>query len=65
MHADVGYAASAFEAGASGFVLKHSAPQELITALRDAMRGRTYVTPIIAGDLIASYSTGRTAIRKN
>jgi DNA-binding NarL/FixJ family response regulator len=54
MHADVGYAASAFEAGASGFVLKHSAPQELITALRDAMRGHTYVTPIIAGDLIAS-----------
>ena len=30
MHADVGYAAGAFEAGASGFVLKHSAPQELI-----------------------------------
>jgi DNA-binding NarL/FixJ family response regulator len=58
MHADVGYAASAFEAGASGFVLKHSAPQELITALRDAMRGRTYVTPIIAGDLIASIRQG-------
>jgi DNA-binding NarL/FixJ family response regulator len=58
MHADVGYAASAFEAGASGFVLKHSAPQELITALRDAMQGRTYVTPIIAGDLIASIRQG-------
>jgi len=58
MHADVGYAAGAFEAGASGFVLKHSAPQELITALRDAMRGRTYVTPLIAGDLIASYRHG-------
>jgi DNA-binding NarL/FixJ family response regulator len=58
MHADVGYAASAFEAGASGFVLKHSAPQELITALRDAMLGRTYVTPIIAGDLIASFRQG-------
>jgi DNA-binding NarL/FixJ family response regulator len=58
MHADAGYAASAFEAGASGFVLKHSAPQELITALRDAMRGRTYVTPIIAGDLIASFRQG-------
>ena len=58
MHADAGYAASAFEAGASGFVLKHSAPQELITALRDAMLGRTYVTPIIAGDLIASFRQG-------
>ena len=65
MHADVGYAAGAFEAGASGFVLKHSAPQELITALRDAMRGRTYVTPIIAGDLIAFYHKGVETIRKN
>jgi DNA-binding NarL/FixJ family response regulator len=58
MHADAGYAASAFEAGASGFVLKHSAPRELITAIRDAMQGRTYVTPLIAGDLIASYRQG-------
>jgi len=59
MHADAGYAASAFEAGASGFVLKHSAPRELITAIRDAMQGRTYVTPLIAGDLIDSYQNGR------
>jgi len=59
MHADAGYAASAFEAGASGFVLKHSAPQELITALREAVWGRTYVTPIIAGDLIDSIRQGR------
>jgi DNA-binding NarL/FixJ family response regulator len=58
MHADVTYAASAFKAGASGFVLKHSATQELITALREAMQGRTYVTPIIAGDLIASFRQG-------
>jgi len=55
MHADVSYAAEAFNAGATGFVLKHSAPQELITAIREAMQGRTYVTPIIAGDLIDSY----------
>jgi DNA-binding NarL/FixJ family response regulator len=58
MHADVSYASGAFEAGASGFVLKHSAPQELITAIREAMHGRTYVTPLIAGDLIGSYQKG-------
>jgi DNA-binding NarL/FixJ family response regulator len=58
MHSDVSYAANAFEAGASGFVLKHSAPQELITAIREAIIGRTYVTPMIAGDLIASYQKG-------
>ncbi|MCU0578114.1 MAG: response regulator transcription factor [Desulfobacterota bacterium] len=55
MHPDVTYAAGAFEAGASGFVLKHSASTELITALREALQGRTYVTPLIAGDLIRTY----------
>jgi DNA-binding NarL/FixJ family response regulator len=58
MHADVSYAAGAFDAGASGFVLKHAAPQELITAIREAMQGRTYITPMIAGDLIDSYQKG-------
>lgn len=56
MHPDVSYAARAFEAGASGYVLKHSAPSELITAIREAIRGRTYVTPMIAGELIDSLS---------
>lgn len=55
MHADVSYASGAFDAGASGFVLKHSAPQELIAAIRAALQGRTYVTPMIAGELISSY----------
>jgi DNA-binding NarL/FixJ family response regulator len=55
MHRDVAYARRALEAGASGFVLKHSAPAELATAIRDALDGRTYVTPLIAGELLRSY----------
>jgi DNA-binding NarL/FixJ family response regulator len=55
MHSEASYAAGGFDAGASGFVLKHSAPQELITAIREAVQGRTYVTPLIAGELISSY----------
>lgn len=51
MHPDVEYAASALEAGASGFVLKHSAPAELVEAIRSALNGRTYVTPIISDKL--------------
>ena len=58
MHPDATYAANAFEAGASGFVLKHSAPSELITAIHEATKGRTYVTPLIAGDLIRTYQEG-------
>jgi DNA-binding NarL/FixJ family response regulator len=55
MHSEANYAAGGFDAGASGFVLKHSAPQELITAIHEALQGRTYVTPLIAGELISSY----------
>jgi DNA-binding NarL/FixJ family response regulator len=58
MHPDVTYASSAFEAGASGYVLKHSAPSELQTAIREALLGRTFVTPMIAGELMKSYRTG-------
>lgn len=55
MHPEVAYARSGFEAGASGYVLKHSAPDELITAVREALEGRTYVTPLIAGGLLRAY----------
>jgi DNA-binding NarL/FixJ family response regulator len=58
MHPDATYAANAFEVGASGFVLKHSASSELIIAIHEAMKGRTYVTPLIAGDLIRTYQEG-------
>ena len=52
MHPDVTYATRAFEAGASGYVLKHSAASELLTAIREALKGRLYVTPIIAKDVL-------------
>jgi DNA-binding NarL/FixJ family response regulator len=51
MHPDVTYAVSALEAGASGYVLKHSAPSELITAINSVLAGRQYVTPLIAEGL--------------
>ena len=51
MHQDVAYARRALEAGALGFVLKHSAPAELITAIRAALKGQTYVTPALAGEV--------------
>lgn len=51
MHPDVSYAARALASGASGFVLKHSAPGELLTAVGEALGGRTYVTPRVASEL--------------
>jgi DNA-binding NarL/FixJ family response regulator len=58
MHHDATYAARAFENGAAGFVLKHSAPSELVTAIHEALAGRTYVTPLIAKDLLQVYRDG-------
>lgn len=45
MHADVTSATRAIEAGASGYVLKHAASDELLTAIREALAGRTFVSP--------------------
>jgi DNA-binding NarL/FixJ family response regulator len=58
MHRDVAYARRTLEAGAAGFVLKHSVASELVTAVRQALQGRTYVTPMIAGELLQSYREG-------
>jgi DNA-binding NarL/FixJ family response regulator len=52
MHEDATYATAAFQAGASGYVLKRSAPAEIITAVREAVRGRNYVSPLVDGDLV-------------
>jgi DNA-binding NarL/FixJ family response regulator len=41
-------AAEAFRRKASGYVLKDSAASELTTAIRQALRGKTYVSPQIA-----------------
>jgi DNA-binding NarL/FixJ family response regulator len=54
MHSDVAYARRALEAGALGFVLKHSASSELILAVKAALAGRTFITPALAGDVLES-----------
>lgn len=47
MHPDVVYATRALEAGASAYVLKHSAPDELIDAIRTALRGGQFVSEVL------------------
>ena len=58
MHRDVTFARRALEAGASGFVLKHSAPVELVTAIRAALEGGTYLTPQLAGEVLDAMQRG-------
>ena len=54
MHGDVDFATEAFRAGASGYLLKHSAAEELSTAIREALQGRVYITPLIAKGVLSS-----------
>jgi DNA-binding NarL/FixJ family response regulator len=49
MHPDLTYATRALEAGASGYVLKHSASDELVAAIREALRGGTYISQMLRG----------------
>jgi DNA-binding NarL/FixJ family response regulator len=53
MHLDATYARRALAAGALGFVLKHSAVEELVLALRSALAGQIFVTPLLGGDVLA------------
>lgn len=46
-------AAEAFRRGASAFVLKQSAAEELRQAVRDVLKGQTYLSPLIAGETVA------------
>lgn len=48
MHADPIYADEAIASGASGYVLKMAAPEELRFAIAQALDGKVYVTPRLA-----------------
>jgi DNA-binding NarL/FixJ family response regulator len=54
MHADAQLATEACRAGAAGYVLKQSAGEELIAAIQEVLQGRTYLTPLITKEVIAS-----------
>ena len=59
MHASVEFAVQAFRLGASGYVLKHDASDELLRAMRDVLNGRFYVTPGIAKDVMMALMEGQ------
>jgi len=47
----------AMRAGASAFLLKHSAGEELLTAVRQALEGRVYLTPALTKEVIERMTT--------
>jgi two-component system invasion response regulator UvrY len=57
MHGDDEYAVRAVRSGASAYVTKESAPEELITAVRKVMGGGRYMTPALAEKVAFSYAS--------
>ena len=52
MHHDADVAADAIRGGASGFLLKESAGDELLNAVRHALSGHVYITPAVTKDVM-------------
>ena len=55
MSHDPDLAAEAFRLGASGYLLKNSAGAELVRAIREVVRGGSYVTPLMTQDMVGSF----------
>lgn len=56
MHEDADYAIEALNEGALGYVVKHAASSELLSALEEALNGRMFVTPRVAKDVFSTLS---------
>jgi two-component system response regulator NreC len=55
IHEDEEYFFRMLEAGATGYVPKRAAPEELLTAIRTAARGEVYLYPSLARLLVSDY----------
>ena len=50
VHSDQAYVSEAFRVGVRGYVSKRAAAAELLTAIKQVLEGRTYVTPLVGAD---------------
>lgn len=61
MHSDPDLATAALRAGAAGFLLKESAGEELLTAIRQVLQGRVYLTPALTKGVMERMANGGNA----
>jgi DNA-binding NarL/FixJ family response regulator len=64
MNNNVEYAREALRAGASAFVLKNALSSELLKAIRDALRGASYVAPEIRHALAETFVRDPKAVNR-
>jgi len=58
MNEDSTLVAEAFRAGASGYMLKHSASQELLQAIQEVVKGSSYLSPRITRGAVSALLRG-------
>jgi DNA-binding NarL/FixJ family response regulator len=59
MNLDPEVAAEAFRRGASGYVVKNSAAEELVSAIRRVLKGDSYLSPFITKDTVRFLMSSR------
>lgn len=62
MHLNPEYVRRAFEAGASGYVVKDAGPAELTSAIRSVAAGQRYLSPSASGALVQSLQLGEATL---
>ena len=55
MHSDQRFVAEMLKAGARGYLLKDSAFEEMVMAVKEVMAGKTYLSPTVAGMVVDDY----------
>ena len=61
MQDDPSYVRAAFAAGASGYVMKEAADEEVVAAIRDIASGGSYVHPTLGARMVAADAADRAA----
>jgi DNA-binding NarL/FixJ family response regulator len=57
MHADELHVVEALRAGATAYLVKGASAEEILSALREALAGRTYLSPPLTDGIIEQYSS--------
>ncbi|MFN2426650.1 MAG: response regulator [Candidatus Binatia bacterium] len=58
MHGEAEYAVRAFKSGAAGYLTKRTARTELVEAIQHISKGKRYITPAVAEQLLIDNSGG-------
>jgi len=55
IHSEKNYVQGMLKAGASGYILKESVPEDLVRGIRAVMQGEGYLSPAITGVVVSGY----------